>query len=243
MGMINKIRRAIACKLIQKKIDLQLEEAVVSFTFDDVPDSGFIHGDSILKKYGFNGTYYISLGLKDDLTKSVPYFDRKHLKTVIDRGGELGCHTHQHLHFYDSGYHVIAKDLKQNQQELDQLFKGCVFENFSYPYGEQTIRAKLALRKQFKSARAVNVGINSSQVDLLNLKAVPLDIYHNVETIKEMINKTVQMKGWIILFTHDVEDKHSDWGYSPAEFEKVVKYVHEQKIKVSTVKEVLKEVR
>ena len=36
---------------------------LVSFTFDDVPDSAFVNGAAVLERRGLRGTFYIASGI------------------------------------------------------------------------------------------------------------------------------------------------------------------------------------
>ncbi|MBA3706807.1 MAG: polysaccharide deacetylase family protein, partial [Bacteroidetes bacterium] len=94
MSIYFKIKRAIACLLIQQKNKLDLSEPIVSFTFDDVENSAFTNGASILKKYGYHGTYYISLGLSYKNESRNGIFDSDLLEGIVNDGGELACHTY-----------------------------------------------------------------------------------------------------------------------------------------------------
>lgn len=175
MSIYNKILRSISKKLINKKIPLNLSEPIISFTFDDAPDSAFTTGSGILKKFGYSGTYYVALGLFDKYRSDGSGFNSRHLNEVIKDGGELACHTYDHIRFYDSDGNHIKANLEKNQEKINELIPDYKFTNFSYPYGEQTITARRVVRDKFLTARGVNSGINHGDIDLLDLKAHQLD--------------------------------------------------------------------
>jgi peptidoglycan/xylan/chitin deacetylase (PgdA/CDA1 family) len=240
MRFYYKIKRALACLLIREEREIDLSEAVISFSFDDAPDSAFTEGRTILKKYGYSATYYISLGLSKLEKSEASYFDTSHLKNVVQDGGELACHTYDHIHFYTSGKKQVLQTLEQNQEAIDKLIPGYRFRNFSYPYGEQTFFSKKLIRSRFNSGRSVISGINTNPVDLNNLKATQLDAELVPEMVFAMIDQTIERKGWLIFYTHDVAEPCSQWGCMPSYFEQVVKYCAEKKVKVMTVEKVLK---
>ncbi len=235
MKWIDKLRRIIACRLVRQQRNIDFSEPMFSFSFDDAPNSAFVTAREILKKYGYAGTYYISLGLFKDDQPDIAYFDREHLRKVIDEGGELGCHTYNHIHFYSATEDEIGSDLDENQDQLRQIIPDYLFSNFSYPYGEQTIRSKMLIRSRFSSARSVKTGINRNPVDLNNLKSMQLDQELTLDTAIAFIEKTIRQKGWLIFYTHDVQDDCSPLGYKPAYFESIVKYCFDRKLRVVTI--------
>lgn len=239
MRIYKRLSRALACLIIRKRKKLNLTEPVITFTFDDVPDSGFINGKAILKKYGYQGTYYIALGLLDKSREDGDYFDPAYLKEVVDDGGELACHTFNHIHLYTSNKKEIAADLAKNQEKLNELVPGYTFSNFSYPYGEQSFVSKIIIRDRYTSARGVMNGINSNPVDLNNLKSFEIDNSIKLEDMYSLIDRTIASKGWLIFFAHDVEENFSPWGCPPEYLESIVKYCYDKKVKVLTVEKVL----
>ena len=70
--------------------------AIVSFTFDDFPQSAWKSGGRILGEYGASGTYYTSLGLMGKTTPVGRMFEREDLEAVAEAGHEVACHTYDH---------------------------------------------------------------------------------------------------------------------------------------------------
>jgi len=239
MALLHKIQRYLACILIQQKKELNLSEPVISFTFDDAPNSAFLNGASILKKYGFQGTYFVSLGLAEKERPGGAYFDVNHLKKVVEEGGELGCHTYNHIHLYTSGQAQIKADLRKNEEKIRELIPGYRFVSFAYPFGEQTLASKMLIRDRYKCARSIHSGINTRRADLNNLKAMQLYEDMDYENAISLIEKTIESKGWLVFFTHDVQKNPSLWGCSPEYFERVVKYCSERKLKACTIAKVM----
>lgn len=147
----------------------------------------------------------------------------------------------QSIQFYKSGSKTILNDIKKNQEKINKLIPGYKFENFSYPRGEQTFRSKFILRKEYKSARGVNEGMNVDKTDFLNLHAFEL-AEKPLTTIFALIDQAVEKKAWLIFYTHDVCEDHSIYGCSPEYFESVIKYCHDKQIKVRTINKVIDQV-
>jgi peptidoglycan/xylan/chitin deacetylase (PgdA/CDA1 family) len=237
-----KIKRAIACKLIKKKIPLNLSKPIVTFCFDDIPDSAITNGTRILEKYGFKATYYVSLGLRANDDKSKPYFDHSKLKQLVANGGELACHTADHIQLYESSGTDILNDLKKNQEKLNELIPGYTFQNFSYPLGQQTFISKLILKKRYKTARGVKGGMHIKEVDTNNLYGNALEEALSLKGIFALIDKAVENNAWIIFYTHDVENNPSVIGCTPEYFESVVKYCSEKNVDVCTINEAINKI-
>jgi peptidoglycan/xylan/chitin deacetylase (PgdA/CDA1 family) len=235
LEVYNKIKRAFACWIIKERKVLDLSDAMISFSFDDVPDSAFSEGRSILKKYGYRGTYYISLGLHENDAPDPVLFDAGLLEEIVAEGGELACHTYNHIHFYNANSQEVIDELEKNQKKMEELIPGYRFSNFSYPYGEQTIPSKMLVQQRFRSARSIRAGINKNPVDLNNLKAMQLDSNLQLEKAFALIEQTRNKKGWLIFYTHDIRNDCSQWGCTPGYFEQVVKYCADRNIKVVTI--------
>lgn len=239
MKLFYKIKRTIACSFVKKRIPLNLPEPMISFSFDDIPDSAITNGARILHKYGYKGTYYISLDLKANNDASKTYFDHSRLKQIVHNGHELACHTANHIRFYNSNRKQIIQDLKKNQQRVNELIPGYTFKNFSYPAGEQTFRSKLILKKEYRSARGVNAGMHIKSVDLYNLYGNALGGHMNIERVMALIDEAIRNKAWLIFYTHEVEENPTKYGCTAEFFEQVVNYCHQKRLLVCTINEAI----
>ncbi len=233
------IRRKWASISYKRPIDLRLNEPVISFTFDDAPGSAFVNGGNILSKYGMCGTFYISLSLMHDIDPSVR-FTADHVRGAIERNHEIGCHTYGHTELYTVSLEKGMEDIDKNQLEMQNIAPGTKLENFSYPFGSQTRPIKKFISNRFRSARGIEEGINGSRTDMFNLRSVKLYEHRNsLEYIFQKIEAARESKAWLIFYTHDVREDHTEWGCSPAYFEAVVKKCMEEKIKVLTINEAI----
>jgi peptidoglycan/xylan/chitin deacetylase (PgdA/CDA1 family) len=243
MILFSKLRKALSFFLLshfyKRKVSLKLKEALISFTFDDIPRSAIENGEAILKKYNYSGTYYISIGLMEKEGFDFSGKDSAVLKKIIDRGGELACHTFSHLHFFQANKKEIFADLQKNQASIENIIPGYQFKNFSFPFGEQTLMAREIVGDRFRSARSVYRGINSENVDLNCLKSIRLYENISLDSIFSIINKAIEKNAWLIFYTHDVMQNHTEIGCSPGYFEEVIRYCHEKKLKVLTINDAL----
>ncbi|GAB4490556.1 MAG: oligosaccharide deacetylase HfsH [Saprospiraceae bacterium] len=236
---IKFIRRKWANLSFSKKMDIKLPKPVVSFTFDDAPVSAFVNGGGILAKFGFGGTFYISLSLMNGPDPETR-FTIEHLKTAIAQHSELGCHTYSHMDLSKTSAAKGIADIEQNQQQLDNLLPGETFKNFSYPFGSETLPLKKYASKRFRSARGIEEGINLEGTDLCNLKTVKLyEGKYPLEYLFEKLSEAEKNNGWLIFYTHDVDENYTDWGCSPTYFEAVVHECAKRGITVATINQAL----
>lgn len=233
------IRRKWANFSFSKKIDIKLQKPVISFTFDDAPVSAFLHGGNILAKFGFGGTFYISLSLMNG-PEPETRFTSAHLKNIVAQHSELGCHTYGHTDLSKTNAAKGIADIQRNQEVLQTLLPGMEFKNFSYPFGSETRPVKEFASQRFRSARGIDEGINLEGTDLCNLKTVKLyEGKYPLQYIFEKIEEAEKCNGWLIFYTHDVTEKYTDWGCSPAYFEAVVHECAKRGITVATINEAL----
>ncbi len=237
---IKFLKREWANWAFHKSIQLPLQEAQVSFTFDDAPHSAFEQGGTILERYGFAGTYYIALTFLDDQLQEESNFSREDLEKALENGHELACHTHQHIDLSKTNLLESIKDIKKNGELFKELFPGHMLRNFSYPFGAETLAIKKFLGQEFRSARGIGHGLNAGKVDLANLKTIKLyrDRF-SVEEIVKHIKQAQTQRAWLIFYTHDVQEEPSPYGCTPTYFESIVRSCAEAKVQVRTINKTL----
>jgi peptidoglycan/xylan/chitin deacetylase (PgdA/CDA1 family) len=222
-----------------KTIRLSLNQPVVSFTFDDVPGVSFENGGKILSDAGFSGTFYVALNL---LNASNPddVFTKQQLRDAFGHEHELGCHTYGHIHLTQIPVDQAIQDMNRNRREMQVILPQAELKNFSYPYGEQTLSFKKYLGQNYRSARGVGHGINGSNTDLFNLKAIRLyEAQFPLGDIIKRLDEAERSNGWLIFYTHDVRQNPTRWGCSPGYFEAVVRETATRKLMVLPVNGVL----
>jgi peptidoglycan/xylan/chitin deacetylase (PgdA/CDA1 family) len=236
---INKVRRKIADISYNFYNIIDSSKKLVTFTFDDVPKSTFKNAGEILKKYNVNGTFYVALSLMEK-TDSEGLFTRKNIEDCFKSGNELGCHTFSHFHFFNTADNqFIASDLAKNSSEFKKLNLDTTLRNFSYPFGEQTRIAKKHVSKLYLTCRGVDSGVNVGKVDLNNLRAIKLfERKNSLEKIEKIISDFRNKGGWLIFYTHDIQDNYSKSGCSPAYFEAVVEKVIKSGFEIKNVSQV-----
>src|SRR5579863_4942995 len=70
---------------------------IVSFTFDDVPDSAYINGAAVLDTRKVRGTFYIASGTCGRRDTYWRVIGADQVRALHERGHEIGCHTFSHV--------------------------------------------------------------------------------------------------------------------------------------------------
>jgi len=234
--------RKIASSLFYKSpVNIGSDKKLISFTFDDVPKSTFDNAIPILNKYNIKGTFYVALSLMEGIHNSKGLFAAEDLHKCLNAGHELGCHSYSHIHFYDihvSGH--IKNDLKENQAALQSISPISSFENFSYPFGEQTIAGKGIVSGLYNSGRGTDNGTNVGNTDLNSLKAIKLyESKNSPEKIDNILRQFSKAGGWLIFYTHDVQENFSVSGCSPQYLDSVITKCLEMGFEIKNIKETL----
>jgi len=213
---------------------------IVSFTFDDVPDSAYTNGAAILEHYGVRGTFYIAAGISGTADTHWRVIDRDQIRALHESGHEIGCHTFSHARVDYLDRRQMEVECQRNADALSDLCPGIRLSNFCYPYGQVSLPRKLQLQRRFDSCRGCFEGINIRFVDLGLLSVV--ELYEQKMTddaVRRLIRKTRDRNGWLILYTHDVADPPSWIGCSSRLLRTAVEAAQEANVQCLTIREAL----
>lgn len=205
---------------------VQLQQPIISFTFDDFPRSALLTGGEILNCYGAAGTYYTALGLLNKTDEpSGPSCILQDLITLRERGHELASHTFTHCHSWKTSPADFEDSVVQNNDALSKLIPGAEFKSFSFPISEPRPATKKRTARHFLSCRGGGQTINAGTTDLNQLSSFFLEKSRDrIQEVKDLIDANKAARGWIIFATHDVVPNPSPYGVTPEFFEDVVNY-------------------
>ena len=244
--------------LFRRQLAVRTPAPLVSFTFDDFPRSAFLNASAILGRYGILGTYYVSMSLAGKQSQMGPMYQTEDLKELARLGHELGCHTFGHCHSWNTPPDIYEKAILDNQQALNEVLPGTAFQTFSYPFSGPRLAVKQVAGRHFLCCRggglragsflfrhqAGGQTFNSGITDLNLLCAFFLEqSRENPEAVKRLIDQNAQARGWLIFATHDVCEKPSRFGCTPAFFEQVVQWSLESGARILPVVKVLEVLR
>lgn len=176
----------------------------------------------MLTERGKQGTYYGCMGLMGGNSEGGPLFTQQDVRELVSAGHELACHTVSHT----SGFAVSAKNFaescEENRRQAATLFGGQPLRNMSFPFGHLTLLGKRMVSASYDTCRTTEPGINLDPVDLSFLRANPMYSRFDIQGLKRLIVDNVRVKGWLILYTHDVTENPSPYGCTPSYFEQVL---------------------
>jgi peptidoglycan/xylan/chitin deacetylase (PgdA/CDA1 family) len=214
--LVNGVLRKAARHSRSKPFAMRNTAPLVSFTFDDVPESAFTNGAAILERHGLRGTFYIAAGTLGETGKDWRVIDREQVRALHDRGHEIGCHTFSHVGVDTLDARMLDEECGRNREVLRDLCVGLDVTNFCYPFGRVSLPRKLQLDERFDSCRGIYEGINAGIVDLGLLRVVELyDRTLTRDKLDRLLRETRTRSGWLIFYTHDVAEPPSWIGASP----------------------------
>ncbi|MET4390840.1 peptidoglycan/xylan/chitin deacetylase (PgdA/CDA1 family) [Bradyrhizobium sp. F1.4.3] len=216
---------------------------MVSFTFDDAPDSAAGEGASLLEEHGGRGTFYLAGSLVDLRGDHWHGLSNDAIVRLHRGGHEIGCHTFSHLRAVDLDQTTMALEIEQNRNYFRGLDSSIRLENFAYPYGLASVWRKPQLAKSFRSARGILPGVNRDVIDLQFLRASPLVNYEIDQSgVDRYFDEAVASGGWLIFYSHDVVDAPSPYGCTPALLRHALKAAETRGMPIVTVAEALRRI-
>lgn len=237
-AFVDRLANRAIWQFAQARRKLETEVPLVSFTFDDVPDSALREGAAILERYGARGTFYIAGGLAGQVEKDRTLITPEGCAELLGRGHEIGCHTFAHHRVRSAGR--LAADLDRNAEYLKSVGIAPPASNFAFPYNAAWPLARPELRRRYRSCRAGGEAINRGPVDPLMLKAVEIrQPEQHAQTLTRWIDDVVAEPGWLIFFTHDIAPWPTPYGCMPGTFDQLVRYAVEKGCRVLPVDQAL----
>jgi peptidoglycan/xylan/chitin deacetylase (PgdA/CDA1 family) len=209
-----KLRRREARLWRRRGLGSAPERPIVSFTFDDIPQSAALAGAEALETQGLRGTFYISASLLGREGPMGRYASREDIRRLALAGHEIGCHTFTHLECGPADPDRIRRDVEINAAALMELC-GKAPETFAYPFGDVSREAKAELGSRFRLLRALHPGLTRRGADLNQAPSVSVAGPNGEAQAAAWIDRTVKGRAWLILCLHDVSDRPSPWGCTP----------------------------
>jgi len=213
---------------------LALERPLVSFTFDDAPESAAEAG-ARLESVGGRGTFYVAGGLCGEIENGKRVLAAEAVRDLAARGHEIGCHTFSHACARTLGPSGLAAETARNAAFFATLGLPAP-TSFAYPFGAVSLSGKRALMRRFAACRGTRNGVNAGIVDLGDLRVV--DLFGDrldAERVDAALQVARARRGWVIFYTHDVEPDPGEWGCTPAVFDAALERVVQAEIEIATV--------
>lgn len=238
--LAGKVSRRLARVLPTKPFAMRNAAPLVSFTFDDIPETAATTGAALLERHGARGTFYVSGELCGTAT-DVRFASVEQCLALHRAGHEIGCHTLTHANAEIVDETAMAAEMAGNQRFFGRLSADIVLDNFAYCYGAVSLPRKWQLQRRYASCRGTKAGLNVGWVDLGLLRAVELyDRVIDRPAIDALIAENARRKGWLIFVTHDVAETPSVWGCTPDQLEYAIGAARRENCAVLTVREALR---
>jgi peptidoglycan/xylan/chitin deacetylase (PgdA/CDA1 family) len=226
-----------------RKIPFKLRNArpMVSFTFDDAPESAATTGVAILGQYDAKATFYVSGGLVGKWSGHWRGISRNGILALHRGGHEIACHTFSHLAISDLDAKKLTNEIEDNRRYLRAIDPSIKVENFAYPYGVGSVWRKAQLARVFRSSRVIIPGVNSGVADLHFLRSTPL-INRDIDPdgIDRVFDEAVAKNGWLIFYSHDVAAEPSPYGCSPDLLRYALEAASQRGVAIMTVADALR---
>jgi peptidoglycan/xylan/chitin deacetylase (PgdA/CDA1 family) len=202
---------------------IRTDRCVVSITFDDFPKSAAIQGARILERAGALGTYYACAEFAGTRTLHGESFDAHDIRTLERAGHEIGCHTFDHLNCCLSSASNISANVARNARAMEVLGLEQPMNSFAFPYGDASPWSRLRLARRFLTLRGIRSGVNRGKTDLSLLSAQGLGPSEaDLRRVRSKFDDLQEGGGWLILFTHEVDDTPTPFGITPQGLEAIV---------------------
>lgn len=232
--------RGAAKYLNTKPFVLRNPRPLVSFTFDDVPDSAFVNGARVLDRHGVRATFYIAPGTCGVQDEHWRVISKLEVGALAASGHEIGAHTYSHVRVEPLSAARMSEENRRCSEALAELCGRVQIENFAYPFGGLSLTRKLQLQSEFASCRSIYSGINAGRVDLGLLAAEQLyDRTFDEAAVNRLLDRVERVNGWLIFYTHDVAPEPSWIGCSPAILNRVVSAVKARGLETASIAQAL----
>lgn len=153
-----------------------LPERPVILSFDDGWENQFQYGFPLLQKYGFSGTFFVVSGYIDHQN----FMTTDQLRTMMDAGMTIGCHSRTHPTLSSLGSAARLKDEVAGSKAWLEDHFGIAIDTFAYPYGAYSSAVIAAVKAAgFRTARTVDTATHASADNLALLPAVLYSQYVN----------------------------------------------------------------
>jgi peptidoglycan/xylan/chitin deacetylase (PgdA/CDA1 family) len=240
-SLVKGVLRRGARYVRSKPLAMRNPAPLVTFTFDDVPDSAYINGAAVLEQHGLRGTFYIASGICGHTDAHWRVIGEDQVRALYGSGHEIGCHTFSHVRVEDLDAQRMDEECAENLRCLRELCSGIALTNFCYPFGRASLPRKMQLQKRFDSCRGIYQGINAGTADLGMLRSI--DLYDRTLTpdrLQRVLRETRERNGWLIFTTHDVAETPSWIGCSPRLLADTIAAVQAENMQCLPIRDALK---
>jgi peptidoglycan/xylan/chitin deacetylase (PgdA/CDA1 family) len=238
-SVLDRIANKFASSRSAREVVSNLTAPFASISFDDIPHSAARIGAPILEAAGLRGTYYICGGHSGKTFEGRPQHEVADLIQLQRAGHEIACHTFGHPNVVNLNDQARARDVEENAIFVRDKLQGPTPTSFAYPFGRVSGAAKAFYAGRFMTCRGVYTGVNSGKMDFSELRGVGIERRkHDMGRVRSLIDEAKAKNGWLIFFTHDVDDQPTDHGCRPKDLEDVIQALSDAGVATLPVRDV-----
>ncbi len=241
-ALLNRVRTSVNTRATRSVSfaarPMKLSAPLVSFTFDDFPRSAWSVGGPIMAAADVRASYYVSGGFEGRTRDGVEHFRRDDLAALHEAGHEVGCHTFDHLRLTTASRADADATIARNDAFVRETLGDVAMTSFAYPYGDVTIPTKRYIGAKFPIARGIWDRVNTGRADMNQLRSVGMErkSFDGVD-FDAHIAETVASKGWLIFYSHDVDENPTEYGCTPKQLEGMIARVTAAGVEILPVKD------
>jgi len=224
MKQIDQMRRRAARYLDVEAVRIAPPKGLFSLSFDDFPASAWTEAGPVLAEHGIKATYYVCGGLAGGVNMDRDQFEVEHLQALHAAGHEVGCHTFGHTSALRMDAEALRLSLDANAAWVAERLNGHRMTTFAWPFGDATLGAKRAVRERFALGRGVRDGVNAGREDRALIKSIGLESRRLADyDLEGLMAEAADSRGWLTAYGHDVSDRPTDYGCTPADLDRVLR--------------------
>lgn len=191
------------------------KKAAVSLTFDDGIPGQYAVAVPLLDKYGFKGTFFMSVSIVN-----AQHISWQLIRNAALEGHEIANHALTHPHFIKIALDTIAMECAEANKQMDALIPSQRMITHAYPFGEggaNTDKDK-AIRKTvapyFIGARATQnkpyayntYDFAKTNDDYYNVNSKMIADSASMANFGKYLDETIAVGGWFCPTYHGIED-------------------------------------
>jgi peptidoglycan/xylan/chitin deacetylase (PgdA/CDA1 family) len=220
--------------LAAQKISKPAQQPIVVLTFDDAVRSHYTVVAPLLKKYGFDATFFVCDYPRKSPADSIDFMTWPQIRQLHKMGFEIGNHTGHHKN-------VTKLDRAQMKEEISYLEVKCRAYgipkpvSFAYPGNRSDSLSQVVLAEMdYRYARAGGSRYYDPRQD--KRLVIPSYTMASTDKLRERVLQAFQevKPGQVLVFTiHGVPYlTNPDYSTTPAHFEEYLKYLRDHNFKV-----------
>ncbi|RKQ71905.1 peptidoglycan/xylan/chitin deacetylase (PgdA/CDA1 family) [Litorimonas taeanensis] len=233
-----KLDRRLVRYRKREVLNIRTEKPIVSFSFDDCPQSVFLNALPAMEERNWRGTIYAAMGLCETTNHLGRHMSRTEMQHAHQAGHEIADHTYSHLDANQVSLDEFQRDIDKNKAAFQALGLPPA-RSFAYPYGEVNFAAKSVLSERFDLLRGIHSPKQTHALDLNQAASQRLYSGADFVACRQAIRALKSKPSWLILFTHDVRKSPSEFGCTPKDFQAILDDVEAIGAEVLPVSEAL----